>query len=70
MLRYEGVAADILAWGRKLRTGGSFIFNDYKHEWFPEVTRAVDDFVQAKGLKLIVGSFGVPPGLTNAAVIL
>jgi len=36
---------------------------------FPGVVRAVDDFVRGHRLKLIVGDYGKPPGIINAAVV-
>lgn len=70
---YEGVAADIIAWLPKLKRGGAFIFNDVAHDGldpFPGVTRAVLDFTRGTDAELIVGSFQVPPGIGNAAMIL
>ena len=45
--RYQGVAADVLAWLPKLKlNGGSLIFNDYGSDLFPGVTRAVSDMMR------------------------
>ncbi len=68
--RYDGVDTDIIAGGRKLRPGGSFIFNDYGIDSFPGVTRAVDDFAKSRGASVSLGRFGVPPGTGNAALTL
>ena len=65
---YEGVVADIAAYYPRMARGGVLMFNDYG--FWTGVTRAVDEFVAREGLSLVVGARGVPPGHSNAAVVL
>lgn len=67
---YEGVTKDIAAYTPLMKPGALMIFNDYGARSFPGVTRAVDAFATANGLKLIIGARDVPPGPGNAAAFL
>jgi predicted O-methyltransferase YrrM len=51
---YEGCKADIEAWTPKIKRGGWICGHDYANPDFPKfgVTKAVDEFVAARGLKL------------------
>lgn len=54
---YEGVAADLRAWAPKVKPGSYIGGHDYENTDFPKfgVTRAVDEFVAARGLTLELG---------------
>jgi uncharacterized Rossmann fold enzyme len=54
---YEGCKADIEAWSAKVKPGGWLGGHDYENTSFPKfgVTRAVNEFVAAHGLKLELG---------------
>ena len=67
---YEGVRDDLHAWWPKLnKVDGIAIFNDYeKSTTFPGVRKAVDEFMQAKGLQARISA--EPPGAQNAYVLL
>lgn len=67
---YEGVKDDIILFEQLVKPGGVLIFNDYGNGAFPGVTQAVDEFVVKTGAKLIVGAKGIPPGVTNAGIVL
>lgn len=66
---YEGVVADIAAYAPRMAPGGVMIFNDYGSHKHTGVMRAVDEFVARAGLDLVVGAAGVPPGHSNAGVV-
>jgi hypothetical protein len=55
---YEGCAADIAAWAPKVKPGGYICGHDYENVDFPKfgVTRAVNEFVAARGLILELGA--------------
>ncbi len=42
---YRTVSLDIMAWTFKVKKGGYLIFHDYHSDMFPDVKRAVNDFV-------------------------
>jgi hypothetical protein len=68
---YEGVKDDIAFYHPLVKPGGILIFNDYKDDLFPGVTKAVDEFVATvPSGRLVVGSESLPPGATNAAIVL
>lgn len=54
---YDGCKADIEAWSKKVTPGGWLGGHDYANHDFPKfgVTRAVDEFVAARGLTLELG---------------
>jgi len=54
---YDGCAADIAAWAPKIKPGGYISGHDYENTAFPKfgVTRAVDEFIAARGLTLELG---------------
>jgi hypothetical protein len=54
---YEGCKRDLDVWSRKLKPGGLLSGHDYANTSFQDfgVTRAVDEFVAARGLKLELG---------------
>ena len=42
---YEGVASDLRLFAPKLRLGGYLVCHDYQRESLPDVTKAVDEYV-------------------------
>jgi hypothetical protein len=62
---YEGVVDDINLYAPLMRPGGVMVFNDYGGTTFPGVTRAVDEFANARGLNLVIGDVGRGPGAMN-----
>lgn len=50
--RYEFVKKDLTTWYEKLRVGGFLCGHDYSLHPFPEVKRAIDEFVSKYNLKI------------------
>jgi len=48
---YEGTKNDIGIWWDKVRQGGIISGRDYKHSSFPGIDKAVDEYLETKGLK-------------------
>ena len=68
---YEGVKSDIALYKELVKpNGGMLIFNDYGSKAFPGVKKAVNEYVSSIEGKLVVGTKTLPPGVTNAAVVL
>ena len=54
---YEGCHSDIQAWAKKIRNDGLLCGHDYDNSDYPQwgVKRAVDEYVAANGLTLVLG---------------
>ena len=62
--RYPHVIEDVREWSKKVRIGGIVSGHDYFHPRFPDVTKAVDEYVNEYGYKLeIVGADLMNPNI-------
>lgn len=55
---YQGVTADAYAWVPKVKTGGYICFDDYEHEGLPDVTRAINDFMDKRDDIKFIDKYG------------
>lgn len=48
---FDYVMTDIIEWTRRVKKGGIISGDDYKHLWFEDVVRAVNNYVEAHNIR-------------------